>query len=110
MKNTANAYLSLPYSTIVLPDVTTDGEPCYLAYHPEMEGCMTHGSTPGEALGNLVEVTEIYTSVLLDKGLDIPLPQAVTVTWDVPTPQSQVEQVDPYILPSTTPPVFTPVT
>lgn len=97
MKNTANAYLSLPYSTVVLPDVTADGEPCYLAYHPELEGCMTHGSTPGEALGNLVEVTELYISVLLDKGLDIPLPQAVTVTWDVPTPQSQVEQVDPYI-------------
>ena len=56
------------------------------------------------------EATELYISVLLDKGLDIPLPQAVTVTEDVPTPQSQVEQGDPYILPSITPLVFTPVT
>ena len=110
MKNTASAYLSLPYSAVVLPDVTTDNEPCYVAYRPELEGCMSHGSTPEEALGNLVEVTELYISVLLDKGLDVPLPQAVTVTRDVPTPQSQLQQGDPYILPSITPLVFTAVT
>ncbi len=53
MKNNVKEYIELPYSTVVVPDVTTDGEFCYMAYHPELEGCMPHGDTPEEALHNL---------------------------------------------------------
>ena len=93
-KNRVKEYLGLPYSIFVVPDVTTDNEPCYMAYHPELEGCMSHGNTPEEALHNLGEVTELYISVLLDKGLQIPLPQGMVLTWDVASPtRSGVEAV-----------------
>ena len=109
MKNRIKDYLGLPYSTSVVPDVTTDNEPCYVAYHPELEGCMSHGSTPEEALRNLGEVTELYISALLDKGLEIPLPQGRKIIWDIVSLTSEVG-VDTYISPSITPPVFVPVT
>lgn len=48
--------------TVVAPDVTTDGEPCYMASHPDLEGCMAHGDTPEEALNNLREATALYLS------------------------------------------------
>ena len=70
------------YATVVVPDVTTDGQPCYRAYHPELEGCMSHGETPGEAVANLSEVTRLYLSSLAKRGLDIPSPQQLpSVTW-----------------------------
>jgi len=81
------------YSTIVVPDVTTDNESCFMAYHPELEGCMSHGSTPEEAIHNLREVTELYISMLQDKGLEMPPPQGIEVTWDVvwPPRESEIE-------------------
>jgi len=109
MRNKVKEYLSFPYSTFVVPDITTDNEPCYVAYHPELEGCMSHGATLEEALHNLTEVTELYISTLLDKGLEIPLPQGAGITWEVVSPVSEVE-VDTYISPSVTPPIFAPVT
>ncbi|TET40053.1 MAG: type II toxin-antitoxin system HicB family antitoxin [Dehalococcoidia bacterium] len=108
MNNRVKDYLGLPYSTFVVPDVTTDNEPCYVAYHPELEGCMSHGDTLEEALHNLAEVTELYISALLDKGLEIPLPQGVGITWDVVSLPSEVE-VYTFISPAITPPVFSPV-
>jgi predicted RNase H-like HicB family nuclease len=113
MKDKIKEYLTLPYSTFVIPDVTTDNEPCYVAYHPELEGCMSHGNTPEEALHNLREVTQVYVSALLEKGLEVPRPQAIErkidITWDVVSPTSVVE-VDTYISPSVTPLVFAPAT
>ena len=109
MKNRVKEYVDLPYSTFVIPDLTTDNEPCYVAYHPELEGCMSHGNTLGEALDNLQEVTELYISALLDKGLQIPLPQGIGITWDVEILTSEVK-ADIYISPSITPPIFAPVT
>ena len=72
-----------PFSTYVVPDVTTEEEPCYMAYHLELDGCMSHGETPEEALQNLNEVTEIYLSALSERGIDIPHILAPQVTWEV---------------------------
>jgi len=98
-----------PYSTFVVPDMTTDSEPCYVAYHPELEGCMSHGSTHVEALHNLREVTELYISALLDKGLELPLPQGIEVTWRVES-LTTTEEINTFEVPSVTPPTFVPVT
>ena len=91
------------YSTAVVPDVTTDNQPCFMAYHPELEGCMSHGSTPEEALQNLREVTELYISMLQEKGLEIPSPQGVEITWDVvgPCREPDVKYVELAVLSST---------
>ena len=45
--------MNASYSLHVVPDETTDGEPCYLASHPELQGCMSHGRTINEAVANL---------------------------------------------------------
>lgn len=109
MKTRIEEYLSLPYSTIVVPDVTTENEPCYMAYHPELEGCMSHGNTVEEAVRNLGEVTELYISALLDKGLDVPFPQGLRIIWDVVSPTRSEAEADIYMSPSITPPIFSPV-
>jgi len=110
MNNTVKKYLIPPYSTFVVPDVTTENEPCYVAYHPELEGCMSHGATPEEALHNLSEVTELYISALLEKGLDIPIPEGIEINWNIlSSPTIGEAGTYTYILPSITPPVFAPV-
>lgn len=109
MKMRIEEYLSLPYSTVVFPDVTTDNEPCYVAHHPELEGCMSHGNTREEAVCNLREVTELYISALLDKGLDVPLHQGVQITWDIVSPTRSNTSTAVYMLSPITPPIFSSV-
>ena len=108
MRERVEQYPCLSYSTFVVPDVTTDNEPCYQAYHPELEGCMSHGRTPEETLRNLGEVTELYITTLLEKGLEVPAPQGVEITWDVVSPATWVE-ADIYAVPSVRPPTFAPI-
>lgn len=108
MENRIREYADTPYSTIVVPDVTTDNEPCFMAYHLELEGCMSHGSTPGEALQNLREVRELYISMLHEKGLEIPSPRGMEITWDVIEPLREPE-VETHIWPSITPLSFVSV-
>jgi len=108
METNVNKYVNLPYSTVVVPDVTTEGQLCYLAYHPELEGCMTHGDTPVEALHNLCEVRQLYISALIDDGLEVPLPQEIIASWEiVSSGTEEVESVD--LFPAITPPDFVPV-
>jgi len=108
MESTVNKYLNRPYSIVVVPDVTTDGEPCYMAYHPELEGCMTHGDTPEEALRNLDEVTRLYIYALIDDGLEVPLPQGMMANWKVVSSGTEQEKsID--LFPAITPPDFVPV-
>lgn len=105
MENNLNIYTRLPYSTVVVPDVTTDGELCYMAHHPELEGCMTHGDTPEEALRNLDEARRLYISALIDDGLEVPLPQGVKTNWEIVGPRTeQGESVD--LFPTKTPTDF----
>ncbi len=109
MKSNVDIYLELLYSTIVVPDVTTDGEPCYVAYNPELEGCMSHGDTLEEAIHNLGEVRRLYISSLIAEGLEVPLPQGTSANWEVVTPTGE-EPESVYPLPEITPPIFEPVT
>ena len=105
MKRRLKDYLGLNYSTIVVPDATTDNESCYMAYHPELEGCMSHGTTPDEALQNLREVTEFYISMLLEKNLEVPLPREIGINWNIVS-QIYGSETDMQVVPSVTPPVF----
>jgi len=107
MKSNAAEFLKLEYSTIVVPDVTTDGEPCYVAYNPELEGCMSHGDTPEEALHNLGEVRRLYISTLIAEGLEVPHPQGTRANWEVVSLTTQKPE-SAYPLPLE--PVFVPVT
>ena len=68
-------YMALPYATNVVPEQCTDGSLCYRAYHPELPGCMSHGTTPEEAIDNLSEARRLYIETLLEKALSVPTPQ-----------------------------------
>jgi len=70
-------YMMLPYGIRVVPERCTDGSPCYRAYHPELPGCMSHGTTPEEAIENLIEAKQLYIETLLEKGISVPEPQRV---------------------------------
>ena len=112
MNNKVRQYLELPYSTYVVPDETTENEPCYLAYHPELPGCMSHGSTPEEAVQNLLEATELCISTLLDMGLDIPTPMSTEVRMEItlaPSLQPSFAESNLYTLPSISAPIFSSV-
>ena len=64
------------YQTIVKLSSTTDGQPCYVAYHPEIPDCMSQGNTPDQAEANLEEATQMCLDHLRANGLPIPEPFA----------------------------------
>lgn len=77
MKDEIQRYISLPYAIEVVPEHCSDGSLCYLARHPELPGCMSHGIDPDEAIANLYEAKKLYIETLLEKSQEIPLPQNV---------------------------------
>ncbi len=77
------------YSTIVGLRVDQDGT-YYLARHPEIDGCLSEGATPEEALSNLEEVTEMILSHLRENDLPIPDPQPLFSTPQQISRQRQI--------------------
>ncbi len=72
----SNESLVIPsYVTIVQREETTDGRPCYVAYHPELPNCKGQGETSQEAVASLNEATEMVVQHLATHGLHIPAPQ-----------------------------------
>lgn len=64
-----------PYSVVVVRDIDTTGAvPLYVAYHPELVGCMAQGYTPDEAKASLNDARIDYIEHFLDHGLDVPGP------------------------------------
>ena len=103
-------YLGLQYSIEVVPEVTTDGSLCYMASHPELPGCMSHGDTPEEAIANLEEAKELYIKVLLEKGQQVPLPKEPKIpsmtTWVVASVGEEIEEESIAIAPSQVNPIL----
>ncbi|OGX32976.1 MAG: hypothetical protein A3F87_01280 [Omnitrophica WOR_2 bacterium RIFCSPLOWO2_12_FULL_51_24] len=89
--NRIEDYINLPYSIELVPDLTSDGLSCYMACHPELPGCMSHGQTPEEAIANLTDARRIYLEVLLKKSQQIPLPQASSIIWEITDEEERVE-------------------
>lgn len=75
--------MSPAYSIHVVPDETTERESCYRAYHPELQGCMSHGSTIHEAIDGLHAARELYLATLQKLGQPIPPPSEgeTVVIW-----------------------------
>jgi predicted RNase H-like HicB family nuclease len=69
--------MSEAYSIHVVPDQTSEGVNCYLAYHPELQGCMSHGATVADALQNLEDARTLYLETLRELGQEIPPPSKV---------------------------------
>ena len=106
-------YENLRYSIEVVPEQDEEGQILYLATHPELSGCMSHGETPDEAIANLDEARALYIATLLDKRIDIPLPALSPTTtsgtvssmvWKILSSERTEPEKDPITLqPSPTP-------
>jgi len=77
MNRDIDHYMKLHYMIEVVEDETTDGEPCYLASHPELPGCMSHGATLDEAVRNLDDARRAYIQSLLEDSVPVPEPSMV---------------------------------
>jgi predicted RNase H-like HicB family nuclease len=95
MKTKLEQYIKLPYSIKVVPDQSTEGFPCYMAYHPELSGCMSHGDTAQEAIFNLSGAKKLYIKTLLKKDQDVPLPKSFYVAiWEVTELKAEAPEKD----------------
>ena len=68
------------YDIEVVRDVTTDGDPTYVASNPELPGCRSQGDTVEEAVNNLEQARIDYIFFLLEDGLKVPEPAPRAVT------------------------------
>jgi len=92
-------FMKLPYSIKVVPDQTTEGSLCYVASHPELPGCMSHGDTPEEAANNLSEAKELYIKTLLEKGESIPSPKSsIVAIWQIASTEVAIPSENPYLI------------
>jgi predicted RNase H-like HicB family nuclease len=71
------------FITITKLSQTTDGQYCYVAYHPEMESCLAQGRTPKEARRELSEITERVIEHLTATGQPVPQPQKITAEMTI---------------------------
>jgi predicted RNase H-like HicB family nuclease len=67
-------YMALDYPVVVMASHYTDGSPSVTAIHPDIPGCRGQGDTEDEARADLVEARRALFEVLLDEGIDIPMP------------------------------------
>jgi predicted RNase H-like HicB family nuclease len=68
------------YLAIVRREACTDGSLTWLAYHPDLPGCMAHAETPEEALVNLGEARSMVLSHLREHGIEPPCPGSSKLT------------------------------
>lgn len=61
------------YDVEVLPEYAA-ADLVYVARHPALRGCMSHGATPDEAMDHLAEARELYLAALDQAGIPRPAP------------------------------------
>jgi|LGOV01.1.fsa_nt_gb predicted RNase H-like HicB family nuclease len=71
-KTTVEEYMELPYTVELIPD-----EGSYLAKIKELDGCMTVGDDPTEALEMLNDAKEEWFYAAIEDGFEIPLPESM---------------------------------
>lgn len=74
------AYLDRPYHIVLVRDTWGDGTPGWFARVEELDGCMSQGVTPEEAVAGVRDAIAAWISVELEDGNAIPGPR--------PEPQS----------------------
>ena len=74
MNNDLSYYMAFPYRKSVVKDTDEDG---YVAYVPELKGCITTGLTEVDALESLRDAMETWLSSALENGDEIPEPDVL---------------------------------
>ncbi|PNU20866.1 toxin-antitoxin system HicB family antitoxin [Geothermobacter hydrogeniphilus] len=72
MKKTVEEYMELPYTVELTPD---DGS--YFVKIKELDGCMSVGDSPADALAMIEDAKREWFAVAIEDGLEIPLPESM---------------------------------
>lgn len=65
---------TLHYPIYLQYEHCTESTFAWMAYHPDLPGCMAHGVTPEEAIAELAEARALYLEVLFPEGTPLPVP------------------------------------
>jgi predicted RNase H-like HicB family nuclease len=65
-------YVERPYPVELIPDLEEGG---FIALHPDLPGCASHGQTVNEALGGLDGARRRWIQTQLEDGKPVPAPQ-----------------------------------
>lgn len=99
-------FIRLSYSIRVVPELSTEGLLCYMAYHPELPGCMSHGDTPEEAIANLSEAKKLYIKILIKKGQNVPLPTSSSkAIWEITELEAEAHKESLCLVPTKVNPI-----
>jgi len=80
---TAKKLSNRPYNVRVILDMTTEGQPVYLAQTPELEGCFGQGDSIDSAINSLHEARVDYILSLLEDDLHVPDPSILSTFTSV---------------------------
>lgn len=72
MKKTVEEYMELPYIVELTPD---DGS--YFVKIKELDGCMTVGDSPADALEMIEDAKREWFAAAIEQDLEIPLPESM---------------------------------
>lgn len=67
-------YMNLPYKLEIVPDTEEGG---YLAYYPELPGCITTGDTVIEAVQMAEDAKRAWIEAALESDYPIQMPQTI---------------------------------
>jgi len=90
----ASEWMRRPWNTIVIPDQLVDGSVVYVAYHPELPGCMSQGSSPQEAEENLRDARQLYLESLERSGRSPEVVENRTVTGGYVALMTLIQGID----------------
>lgn len=61
----------------------SDEDDLYIAYAPELPGCMAHGDSYEDALKSITEAMELWLEVADEFGDPVPEPKANRITFGI---------------------------
>ena len=70
---TLEDYMNMPYAVTIVPDEDGEG---YVAYYPELKGCITTGETIEDAVKNANDAKRCWISACIEDNIEIPEPLA----------------------------------
>jgi antitoxin HicB len=92
VKKDMEYYMRLPY-TIALKRGVGDGAEYWIARVLELPHCMTHGTTPEEALGDIEDAKREWLKANITSGLPVPEPAKFTGQYHLRMPPSLHEAI-----------------
>ena len=70
---TLNEYLNMPYKLEIVPDTAEGG---YVAFYPELPGCITCGETVEAAAANAIDAKREWLEAAIEDGIEIFCPNS----------------------------------